>query len=95
MAAWDVENVPNSYNNIITVGIEEESLWIQEWLSPPEPGKGNKDVRNNRLDDVGYWVLRRSEFESCGSQGGSANPTLLCFEAQRVGKRYIRYIGVL
>ena len=91
----NVGNVSNSYNNTINVGIEEESLQIQEWLSPLEPCKRHQDVRNCRLDGVGEWVLRRSEFESWRmSQDGSGNRTLLCFGAQGVGKTYIRYRSV-
>ena len=89
----NVGNVLNSYNNsnIINVGVSEESLRIQVWLSPLEPHRRHQDVRNRRLDDVGEWVLRRTEFESwCESQEGSVNPTLLCYGGQGVGKTYIR-----
>ena len=88
----NVGNVSNSYNNTINVGIDEESLRIQEWLSPLEPHKRHQDVRNRRLDGVGEWVLRRSEFESWfKGRDGSVNPTLLCYGVQGVGKTYIRY----
>ena len=87
----NVGNVSNSYNNTINVGIEEESLRIQEWLSPLEPNKRHQDVRDSRLEGVGEWVLRRNEFESwCKSQDGSVNRTLLCYGGQGVGKTYIR-----
>jgi len=92
----NVGNVSNSYNNTINVTIEEESLQIQEWLSPLEPRKRHQDVRNRRLAGVGEWVLQRSEFESwCGGQDGSVNPTLLCYGGQGVGKTYIRYKCIL
>ena len=85
-----VGNVSNSYNTI-NVGMDEESLRIQEWLSPLEPYKRHQDVRNRRLDGVGEWVLRRSEFESWRKgQEGSVNLTLLCYGGQGVGKTYIR-----
>jgi len=88
----NVGNVSNSYNNTINVGIDEESLRIQAWLSPLEPHKRHEDVRNRRLDGVGEWVLQRSEFESWRKgQEGSGNNTLLCYGAQGVGKTYIRY----
>ena len=87
----NVGNVSNTINNTINVGIEEESLRVQEWLSPLEPHKRHQDVRNSRLDGVGEWVLRRNEFESwCKSQDGSVNRTLLCYGGQGVGKTYIR-----
>ena len=86
----NVGNVSNSYNTI-NMGIEEESLKIQQWLSPLEPNKRHRDVRDSRLDGVGEWVLRRSEFESwCKSLDGSANRTMLCYGGQGVGKTYIR-----
>ena len=87
----NVGNVSNSYNNTVNVGTDEESSQIHEWLSPLEPGRRHRDVRNRRLDGVGEWVLRRSEFESWRTgRGGSVNPTLLCYGAQGVGKTYIR-----
>ena len=87
----NVGNVSNSYNNTINVGVEEESLRIQEWLSPLEPHKRHQDVRDGRLEGVGEWVLQRSEFESwCKSQDGSVDRTLLCYGGQGVGKTYIR-----
>jgi len=92
----NVGNLSNSNNTTINVGIEEESLRIQEWLSPLQPHKRHQDVRNSRLEGVGEWVLRRSEFESWyKSQDGSVNPTLLCYGGQGVGKTYIRYKSIL
>ena len=79
----------------MAVAVEEESLQIQEWLSPLVPHRRHRDVRNHRLEGVGEWVLRRSEFKSwCESQDGSVNPTLLCYGGQGVGKTYIRYAQV-
>ena len=87
----NVGNVTNSNNTTINMGIEEESFRIQEWLSPLEPHKRHRDVRGSRLDGVGEWVLRRSEFESWfKSQDGSADRTLLCYGGQGVGKTNIR-----
>ena len=87
----NVGNFSYSYNNTINVGMEERSSRIQEWLSPLEPHKRHRDVRNSRLKGVGEWVLRRSEFESwCKRQDESVNPTLLCYGGQGVGKTYIR-----
>jgi len=87
-----IGNVSNSYNNTINVGIAEEALLIHEWLSPLEPHKRHEDVRNRRMDGIGESFLQRSEFESWRkSRDGIANPTLLCYGAQGVGKTYIRY----
>ena len=84
-------NVLNSYNNIINVGVSEESLKIQAWLSPLEPHARHQDVGNRRLDGVGDWVLQKSEFESWRkSQDSSVNRTLLCYGGEGAGKTYIR-----
>ena len=87
----NVGNVSHSYNTI-NVGVYEESLRIQAWLSPLEPDIRHQDVRNRRMDGIGDWFLQRNEFESwCGSQDGSGDPTLLCYGGQGVGKTFIRY----
>ena len=92
----NVGNVSNSNNTTVNIGIEDESLRIQEWLSPLEPYKRHQEVRNRRLEGVGEWVLQRNEFESWRkSQDGSVNRTLLCYGAQGVGKTYIRYKKIL
>ena len=92
----NVGNVSYSYDNTISLGVEEESLKIQEWLSPLEPHKRHQDVRNGRLKGVGEWVLQRTEFESwCKRQGDSVDRTLLCYGGQGVGKTYIRYTSIL
>ena len=82
------------YNNI-NVGISEESLRIQTWLSPLEPYRRHQDVSRRRLDGVGDWVLQRDEFESWRkSLDRSMNSTLLCYGGQGVGKTYIRYKSI-
>jgi len=87
----NVGNVLNS-DNTINVRADEESSPIQAWLSPLELEIRHRYVRNNRLDGVGDWVLRRNEFERwCGSQDGSGDPTLLCYGGQGVGKTFTRY----
>ena len=88
----NVGNISNFYKNTINVGVSEEALRIQAWLSPLEPHARHQDVRNRRLDSVGDWVLQRNEFESWSkSQDSAANPTLLCYGDQGAGKTYIRY----
>ena len=88
-------NVSNSYNNTINVGVSEESLRIQKWLSPLEPYARHQDVSNRRLDGVGDWVLQKNEVESWReSEGSSVNRTLLCYGNQGAGKTYIRYESI-
>ena len=87
----NIGNVLNSYNHTINVGVSEESLRIQAWLSPLEPCARHQDVRNRRMDGVGEWVLQRNEFESWReSQDSPVNPTLLCYGSEGAGKTYIR-----
>ena len=89
-------NVSNSYNHTINVGVSEESLRIQAWLSPLDPHARHQDVRNRRLDGVGEWVLEKNEFESWReSQDSSVNRTLLCYGNQGAGKTYIRYESII
>jgi len=91
----NIGNVLNSYNNTINLGVSEETLRIQTWLSPLEPHARHQDVRNRRLDGVGDWVREKNEFELWRmSRDGSGNPTLLCYGDQGAGKTYIRYRGI-
>ena len=88
-------NVLHCYNSTINVGMSEEALRIQEWLSPLESHTKHHYVRNRRLDGVGDWVLQKDEFELWRkSQDGSGSPTLLCYGDLGVGKTYIRYKGI-
>jgi len=91
----NVGNVANSFNtNInthISVGVDQESFWIQTWLSPLEPHKRHDYVSRQRQDGIGDWVIGKSEFESWSKgQDGAVNPTLLCYGDPGVGKTYIR-----
>ena len=90
----NVGNVSHSYNNILNLRPSQDTLPIQAWLSPLEPHKRHQDVRNLRLDGIGDWVLKTSEFESW-HRGSSEKPVLLCFGSQGVGKTYIRSRGFL
>ena len=92
----DFASVLNGDNHTIRMGVNEESVRIQEWLSPLEPNTRHEDVSDRRLDGVGDWVLRKMEFESwCQGPDGSVNPTLLCHGGQGVGKTYIRFKSLL
>ena len=92
----NVGNMSNFYNNTINVGVSEESARIQEWLSPLEPRARHQDVRNQRMNGVGDWVLHRDEFELWRQGRDSAvNSTLLCYGDQGAGKTYIRYRNIV
>jgi len=85
-----IDNVSYSYNTV-WVGVNEEYLRIQAWLSPLKPQRKHADVQSSRLDGVGDWALQRGEFRTWyKGQDGSGDPTLLCSGDQGVGKTYIR-----
>lgn len=90
----NVGNVSNSFNNYYTfnVGVYEESLRVQAWLSPLKPNKRHQYFSERRMDGIGDWVLERNDFETwCRNQDGSGDPTLFCYGVQGVGKTFIRY----
>jgi len=86
-------NVTNSYNNITNVNkvVSDENPEIMRWLSPLDPGRRHHDVRTNRLDGVGNWLLETSEFREWKSgEGGVDKAVLFCHGNPGVGKTYLR-----
>ena len=57
-------NVTNSQNKIINLSnaIADESPDIMQWLSPLDSRGRHQDVRTDRLDGVGNWLLETNEF---------------------------------
>jgi len=86
-------NVSNSYNKIINVNndIANENPEIMQWLSPLDPGGRHQDVRTDRLDGVGSWLLETKEFREWRSnEGGADKAVLFCDGNPGVGKTYLR-----
>ena len=86
-------NVTNSYNRIINVNkvIANENPEIMQWLSPLDPWGRHQDVRTERLDGVGDWLLRTEEFREWRSkEGGEDKAILFCDGSPGVGKTYLR-----
>ena len=86
-------NVTNSHNNIINVNkvIADENPEIMQWLSPLDPGRRHHDVRTDRLDGVGNWILETKEFREWRSaEGGADKAVLFCCGNPGVGKTYLR-----
>jgi len=82
----------NSFN-IVNFDLEIDDNWHQilQWLSPLEPQQRHHDVRADRLDGVGNWVLETSEFRKWrDAGGGAAEQVLLCSGIAGVGKTYFR-----
>jgi len=87
----------NSYNvtnsNIVNVNnvIADENPDIMRWLSPLDPRRRHQDVRTDRLDGVGSWMLDTKEFREWRSnEGGVDKSVLFCYGDPGVGKTYLR-----
>ena len=85
----DCGNIIGSFNNIIYKSDEDRQ--ILRWLSPLEPNNRHQDVRTDRLDGVGDWLLETREFrEWRGSESGADKAVLFCSGNPGVGKTYLR-----
>ena len=85
-------NIMNS-NNIVNVNkvIADENPEIMQWLSPLDPRRRHQDVRIDRLDGVGNWLLETNEFREWRSSEGRADKAVLfCYGDPGVGKTYLR-----
>ena len=88
----DSFNVTNSYNNTRTVNTYvDEKPKVLEWLSPLEPSVRHQDVRTNRVEGVGEWLLQSDEFINWHEgKDRFDRSTLVCSGAPGVGKTYLR-----
>ena len=85
----------NSFNcNIfinVKIGELDEDNQIRKWLSPLKPKERHIEVRANRLDGVGNWLLETSEFRKWrNGDDGSLGRVLFCSGDPGVGKTYLR-----
>jgi len=86
-------NVTNSHNKNITVNnvIADENPEIMQWLSPLDPRRKHQDVRTDRVDGVGDWLLKTKGFwEWRSNEGGENKRVLFCYGNPGVGKTYLR-----
>jgi len=85
-------NVTNSHNTInVNNIIADENPEIMNWLSPLDPRGRHHDVRTDRVDGVGNWLLETNEFREWRSNGGGADKAVLfCSGDPGVGKTYLR-----
>jgi len=83
-----------NHNNVITFTAADDESKILAWLSPLEPQVRHQDIRNQRVDSVGDWLLGTKEFRNwyngCGKDE-SDHAALFCYGDAGVGKSYIRY----
>jgi len=78
-----------SVNN--TFNTPDDDAQILRWLSPLEPRNRHQDVRTNRFEGVGDWLLETGEFrEWRGGEGGAEKAMLFCSGNPGVGKTYLR-----
>jgi len=84
-------NVTNSHNNTVNNIIADENPEIMKWLSPLDPRGRHHDVRTDRVDGVGNWLLETSEFREWRSYAsGPDKAVLFCSGNPGVGKTYLR-----
>ena len=84
----------NSFNlSTIINCVLGDGSGIGAWLSPLDPRVRHQDIRSQRMDSVGTWLLETREFKSWYGGGGedeSSHATLFCDGNPGVGKSYIR-----
>ncbi|RPB01314.1 hypothetical protein L873DRAFT_1642219, partial [Choiromyces venosus 120613-1] len=63
---------------------------ILKWISPSLPWERHEDIRNDRVDEIGQWLLGTDEFVKWryGEDGG-CNQVLFCHGEAGVGKTYL------
>ena len=86
-------NTINYVSNVNNFGSTHERAEILTWLSPLDPWIRHRDIRDQRVEDVGDWLLRTEEYRSWfgGIRGGeSDNSAFFCYGDPGVGKTYIR-----
>ena len=82
-----VSHVPN-----VNIGSADEKTEILAWLSPLDPWIPHHDIRAQRVEYVGDWLLQTEEYRTWvdGIRGeGSDNSVLFCHGDPGVGKTYI------
>ena len=75
------------------IAVSGDRSEILAWLSPLEPHLRHHDIRTNRVQGVGDWLLRMEEFQSWKNGDGqseSKKATIFCSGNLGVGKTYIR-----
>ena len=84
-------NNSNSFNlSTIINSVPDDGSEIHAWLSPLDPRMRHQDIRSQRMDGVGSWLLETREFRSWNDGGGESDRAILfCHGNPGVGKSYI------
>ena len=86
-------NVCNSYNNVTYISTIDERAEILSWISRLEPLQRHQDIQTQRLDGVGEWFLRTTEFQTWyGGTEGCIDTTLFCLGVPGAGKTFMKYV---
>jgi len=84
----------NSFNQTAIINnISDDGSKIHAWLSPLDPRVRHQDIRSQRMDSVGGWLLETRKFRNWYGGGGgdeSNRAVLFCGGNPGVGKSYIR-----
>jgi len=90
----NVGNMTGSYKNVwnyCDMSVSDEKSNILEWLSPLVLRERHRVVSEDRMDGVGGWLLRTTEFEKWHiSEDEAVHPVLFCYGDPGVGKIYLR-----
>ena len=91
------QSFSNNYNSFNTTYVNptvaDDRPKILAWLSPLEPKLRHQGIRDNRVGNVGEWLLQAEEYRNWytrSKNGGSDNAVLFCYGNPGVGKTYIR-----
>jgi len=88
-----LNNNINSLNTVNNFTVADDRSSILAWLSPLEPRLRHQDIQENRVEDVGEWLLKTEEYRNwyAGSEGSASDSAVLfCYGDPGVGKTYIR-----
>ena len=89
----DRTNLANGHSIIINTNkvVADENPEIMEWLSPLDPRGRHQDVRADRVDGVGNWLLETNEFREWRSnEDGADKAVFFCHGDPGAGKTYLR-----
>ena len=100
MSQYTFANNTNSFNTSnIFIGwnnytVADDRSQLLAWLSPLEPNLRHRDIRDQRVHNVGEWLMQTEEFRRwcrLGREGEDDKAVVLfCHGDPGVGKTFIR-----